>query len=76
MVDLDKDFTNPVTQAEVEEELDVEVREEEPAFLRGQTKWTLDLSPVKIVKVPDGSLNCTALARAAFPKLRRWRSSG
>ncbi|KAH9961416.1 hypothetical protein BGW80DRAFT_1463876 [Lactifluus volemus] len=71
MVDLDKDFTNPVMQAEVEEELDVEVREEEPAFLHGQTKWTLDLSPVKIVKVPDGSLNCTALARAAFPKLRR-----
>lgn len=69
--DLDEDFTNPVARAEVEEELDVEVREEEPAFLRGQTKRTLDLSPVKIVKAPDGSLNRAALAGAAFSKERR-----
>ncbi|KAH9981405.1 P-loop containing nucleoside triphosphate hydrolase protein [Lactifluus volemus] len=69
--DLDEDFTNPVARAEVEEELDVEVREEEPAFLRGQTKRTLDLSPVKIVKAPDGSLNRAALAGAAFAKERR-----
>jgi ATP-dependent RNA helicase DHX8/PRP22 len=69
--DLDEDFSNPVARAEVEEELDVEVREEEPAFLRGQTKRTLDLSPVKIVKAPDGSLNRAALAGAAFSKERR-----
>ncbi len=69
--DLDEDFTNPVARAEVEEELDVEVREEEPAFLRGQTKRTLDLSPVKIVKAPDGSLNRAALAGAALAKERR-----
>jgi ATP-dependent RNA helicase DHX8/PRP22 len=69
--DLDEDFTNPVARAEVEEELDVEVREEEPAFLRGQTKRTLDLSPVKIVKAPDGSLNRAALAGAALSKERR-----
>ncbi|KAI0295037.1 P-loop containing nucleoside triphosphate hydrolase protein [Russula brevipes] len=69
--DLDEDFTNPVARAEVEEELDVEVREEEPAFLRGQTKRTLELSPVKIVKAPDGSLNRAALAGAALSKERR-----
>ena len=69
--DLDEDFSNPVARAEVEEELDVEVREEEPAFLRGQTKRTLELSPVKIVKAPDGSLNRAALAGAAFAKERR-----
>ena len=69
--DLDEDFTNPVARAEVEEELDVEVREEEPAFLNGQTKRTLDLSPVKIVKAPDGSLNRAALAGAALAKERR-----
>lgn len=69
--DLDEDFTNPVARAEVEEELDVEVREEEPAFLCGQTKRTLDLSPVKIVKAPDGSLNRAALAGAALAKERR-----
>ncbi|VDB84170.1 unnamed protein product [Peniophora sp. CBMAI 1063] len=69
--DADDDFGAPGVKAEVEEELDVEVREDEPAFLRGQTKRTLDLSPVKIVKAPDGSLNRAALAGAALAKERR-----
>jgi ATP-dependent RNA helicase DHX8/PRP22 len=69
--DLDEDFVNPVARAEVEEELDVEIREEEPAFLAGQTKRTLDLSPVKIIKAPDGSLNRAALGGAALAKERR-----
>ncbi|CCL98141.1 uncharacterized protein FIBRA_00135 [Fibroporia radiculosa] len=69
--DLDEDFANPMARAEVEEELDVEIREEEPPFLAGQTKKTLDLSPVKIVKAPDGSLNRAALAGASLAKERR-----
>ncbi|KAG1825657.1 P-loop containing nucleoside triphosphate hydrolase protein [Suillus subaureus] len=69
--DLDEDSVNPVARAEVEEELDVEIREEEPAFLAGQTKRTLDLSPVKIIKAPDGSLNRAALGGAALAKERR-----
>ncbi|CAL1694638.1 unnamed protein product [Somion occarium] len=69
--DLDEDFNNPMARAEVEEELDVEIREEEPPFLAGQTKKTLDLSPVKIVKAPDGSLNRAALAGASLAKERR-----
>ncbi|OBZ79639.1 Pre-mRNA-splicing factor ATP-dependent RNA helicase prp22 [Grifola frondosa] len=69
--DLDEDFSNPMARAEVEEELDVEIREEEPAFLAGQTKKTLELSPVKIVKAPDGSLNRAALAGASLAKERR-----
>ena len=69
--ELDEDFNNPAVRAEVEEELDVEVREEEPPFLAGQTKKTLDLSPVKIVKAPDGSLNRAALAGAALAKERK-----
>ena len=69
--ELDEDFGNPAVRAEVEEELDVEVREEEPPFLAGQTKKTLDLSPVKIVKAPDGSLNRAALAGAALAKERK-----
>ncbi|KAI0053412.1 P-loop containing nucleoside triphosphate hydrolase protein [Auriscalpium vulgare] len=69
--ELDEDFANPMARAEVEEELDVEVKEEEPAFLRGQTKRTLDLSPVKIVKAPDGSLNRAAVAGASLAKERR-----
>lgn len=69
--DLDEDFSNPSVRAEIEEELDVEIREEEPPFLAGQTKRTLDLSPVKIVKAPDGSLNRAALAGASLAKERR-----
>ncbi|KAH9929819.1 P-loop containing nucleoside triphosphate hydrolase protein [Fomitopsis serialis] len=69
--DLDEDFANPMAHAEVEEELDVEIREEEPPFLAGQTKKTLDLSPVKIIKAPDGSLNRAALAGASLAKERR-----
>jgi ATP-dependent RNA helicase DHX8/PRP22 len=71
--DLDDDFGKPAAtgSAEIEEELDVEIREEEPPFLAGQTKRTLDLSPVKIVKAPDGSLNRAALAGASLAKERR-----
>lgn len=69
--DLDEDWNNPAVKAEVEEELDVEIREEEPPFLAGQTLRTLDLSPVKIVKAPDGSLNRAALAGASLAKERR-----
>jgi ATP-dependent RNA helicase DHX8/PRP22 len=69
--DLDEDFNNPMAHVEIEEELDVEIREDEPPFLAGQTKRTLDLSPVKIVKAPDGSLNRAALAGASLAKERR-----
>ncbi|KDQ15731.1 hypothetical protein BOTBODRAFT_286473 [Botryobasidium botryosum FD-172 SS1] len=68
---LDEDFASPMARAEVEEELDVEVRDDEPSFLAGQTKRTIDLSPVKIVKAPDGSLNRAALAGASLAKERR-----
>ena len=60
-----------IARAEVDEELDIEVREDEPPFLAGQTKRSLHLSPVKIVKAPDGSLNRAALAGAALAKERR-----
>jgi len=60
-----------MAKAEVEQELDVEVREDEPSFLSGQTKMSLNLSPVKIVKAPDGSMNRAALAGASLAKERR-----
>ena len=69
--DLDEDMFNPSAAAEVEEELDVEIREEEPPFLAGQTKRSLEMSPVKIVKAPDGTLNRAALAGAALQKERK-----
>lgn len=52
--DLDEDFSTNVANHEIEEDIDVEVNEVEPAFLSGQTKVTLELSPVKIIKAPDG----------------------
>ncbi|CAG8527360.1 4070_t:CDS:10 [Paraglomus occultum] len=56
---------------ETEEELDVEIREEEPPFLRGQTKHSMQLSPIKVVKAPEGTLNRAALSGAALAKERR-----
>ncbi|RKP11990.1 P-loop containing nucleoside triphosphate hydrolase protein [Piptocephalis cylindrospora] len=54
-----------------EEDLDIEICEEEPSFLRGHTRHAQDLSPVKIVKAPDGTLNRAALAGASLAKERR-----
>lgn len=68
--DLDDDFTTPA-KAEADEELDIEVKDEEAPFLAGQTRRALDLSPVKIVKAPDGSLNRAAVAGASLAKERR-----
>ena len=50
-----------------EEELEIELNEDEPAFLRGQTTQTTDLSPSKVVTNPDGSLQ-----RAALTQVRAW----
>ena len=34
-----------------DEDMEIELVEEEPPFLRGHTKQSMDMSPVKIVKV-------------------------
>jgi ATP-dependent RNA helicase DHX8/PRP22 len=43
----------------------------EPLFLKGQTKTAINLSPIKIVKNPDGSMNRAALSGASLAKERR-----
>ena len=53
-----------------DEDVEIELVEEEPAFLHGQTR-NVDLSPVRIVKNPDGSLQRAALAQADFTRDRR-----
>ncbi|KAK4690090.1 ATP-dependent RNA helicase DHX8/PRP22, partial [Tremellales sp. Uapishka_1] len=68
--DLDEDFGTSLANPEVDEEVDIEVNEVEPAFLSGQTKIHLELSPVKIIKAPDGSMNRAALAGASLAKER------
>jgi ATP-dependent RNA helicase DHX8/PRP22 len=56
---------------EAEELIDIEINEDEPAFLRGQTKMSRELSPVRIVKNPDGSLQRAALQQSQLSKERR-----
>ncbi|KAK3295364.1 helicase associated domain-containing protein [Chaetomium fimeti] len=55
---------------ELELDLDIEVRDEEPPFLVGQTKQSLELSPIRVVKAPDGSMNRAALTGTALAKER------
>ncbi|KAF5812496.1 putative RNA helicase [Helianthus annuus] len=54
-----------------EEELEVELNEDEPAFLQGQTRYSMDMSPVKIFKNPEGSLSRAAALQSALIKERR-----
>lgn len=56
---------------EAEEDIEVELNEDEPEFLKGQTSHSLDLSPIKIVKNPDGSLQRAAMTQSALTKERR-----
>lgn len=56
---------------EAEELLDIELNDAEPLFLRGQTKMSKELSPVRIVKNPDGSMQRAALHQNQLSKERR-----
>ena len=58
-------------QPEMEEEVDIEIKEEEPLFLKGQTKTAVELSPIRIVKNPEGSLNRAAMNGAVLARERR-----
>ncbi|KAF2459072.1 P-loop containing nucleoside triphosphate hydrolase protein [Lineolata rhizophorae] len=72
--DIDEDYNaslNANGQIEEEEDVDIEVREEEPPFLAGQTKQSLELSPIRVVKAPDGSLNRAAMSGETLAKERR-----
>ncbi|XP_068161602.1 ATP-dependent RNA helicase DHX8 [Antennarius striatus] len=61
----------PKVDDEEDEDLEIELVEEEPPFLRGHTKQSMDMSPVKIVKNPDGSLSQAAMMQNALSKERR-----
>ena len=58
-------------EIEEEEDVDIEVREDEPPFLAGQTKQSLELSPIRIIKAPDGSMNRAAMQGDVLAKERR-----
>ncbi|KAF1744605.1 hypothetical protein MXB_2124 [Myxobolus squamalis] len=54
-----------------DEDLEIELKEEEPPFLAGQTKYSIDISPIKIVQNPDGSLQRAAMTQASLAKERK-----
>ncbi|XP_028405343.1 ATP-dependent RNA helicase DHX8-like [Dendronephthya gigantea] len=61
----------PQREDDSDEDVEIELVEEEPPFLNGQTKLSVDMSPVKIVKNPDGSLQRAAMTQTALAKERR-----
>jgi ATP-dependent RNA helicase DHX8/PRP22 len=72
--DLEEDYNATLRgdgEMELEEDIDIEVREEEPPFLAGQTKQSLELSPIRVVKAPDGSMNRAAMAGTSLSKERK-----
>ncbi|RDA93968.1 hypothetical protein CP533_5055, partial [Ophiocordyceps camponoti-saundersi (nom. inval.)] len=72
--DLEEDYNATLRgdgELELEEDVDIEVRDEEPPFLAGQTKQSLELSPIRVVKAPDGSMNRAAMAGSVIAKERK-----
>ncbi|XP_059180160.1 ATP-dependent RNA helicase DHX8-like [Centropristis striata] len=61
----------PKIDDDEDEDIEIDLVEEEPPFLRGQTKYSTTMSPVKIVKNPDGSLSQAAMMQSALSKERR-----
>ncbi|KAL0770239.1 hypothetical protein Bca101_035389 [Brassica carinata] len=52
--------------------LEIEMNEEEAAFLQGQTRYSVvDMSPLKMFKNPQGSLSRAAALQSALTKERR-----
>lgn len=69
---FDEDGDGMMYQEEgAEEELEIELNEDEPAFLQGQSRFSIDMSPVKIFKNPEGSLSRAAALQTALIKERR-----
>lgn len=54
-----------------EADIEIELVEDEPPFLQGHGRALHDLSPVRIVKNPDGSLAQAAMMQSALAKERR-----
>lgn len=51
---------------QVEEEFEIDLNDNEPDFLKGQTQKTgIEMSPIKIVKNPDGSMQRAAMTQVS-----------
>ena len=71
MPDFDEEQGVMGAEADEEEDVEVELVEDEPAFLRGYGRVREELSPVRIMKNPDGSLAQAAMMQSALSKERR-----
>jgi len=84
MQNISKQFFNPnsllknVTKLNYSEinqnlsEVEVELKEEEPYFLKGQTsKTNFNFAPVSLIKAPDGILHRAAINQAEQAKTRK-----
>ncbi|CAH1404182.1 unnamed protein product [Nezara viridula] len=69
--DFDEETGLLPKEAAEEEDIEIEIVEEEPPFLQGHGRNLHDLSPVRIVKNPDGSLAQAAMMQSALAKERR-----
>ncbi len=56
---------------ETDEDLEIEPDETEPPFLIGQTEASIELTQIKVVRNPDGSMSKAAENQAAITKERR-----
>jgi len=74
--DYDEDEGGLVAgEAGVEEEFEVDLNDDEPAFLAGVSSRSAaaDVSPIKIVKNPDGTMQRAAMTQQALAKVGRGR---
>ncbi|KAL9642800.1 hypothetical protein ABK040_009875 [Willaertia magna] len=61
-----------VNYEDIEEDLEVEMNEKEPAFLKGQTeKGGITYSPLRLARIPDGSLLSAAKKQLEISQERR-----
>jgi ATP-dependent RNA helicase DHX8/PRP22 len=63
--------TGELVDDHVEEEFELELNDAEPAFLKGQARQFLDLSPIRVARNMDGTMQAAAQAQAALTKERR-----
>lgn len=71
MPDFDEEMGLLPKDEDDEADIEIEIVEEEPPFLQGHGRALRDLSPVRIVKNPDGSLAQAAMMQSALSKERR-----
>lgn len=71
MPDIDEETGVLAKEEEDEEDIEIEIVEDEPPFLQGHGRALHDLSPVRIIKNPDGSLAQAAMMQSALQKERR-----